>query len=165
MFFASLPYFLLAMLLHEAGHFVAAYACRVTISEFGIGWGRKLWGFRLGQVEYVVRIWPIGAYVRLDLKELQERPLAQQVLVLLAGIIVNLIAAASTTGTVFSLTNYLLAATNMLPLYQQDGWKCGMVMLRGIFSRRSLLVEWTFTIAGSCLSLALMAAAAIKWFH
>jgi len=40
-----------------------------------------------------------------------------------------------------------------------------MVMLRGIFSRRSLLVEWTFTIAGSCLSLALMAAAAIKWFH
>jgi Peptidase family M50 len=165
MFLASLPYFLLAMLLHEAGHYAAAYACRVTISEFGIGWGRRIFGFRFREVEYVIRLWPVGAYVRLDLNELQERPLAQQVLVLLAGIIVNLIAGSLTTGTVFSVTNYLLAATNMLPLYQQDGWKCGMVFLRGIFSRRSLLVEWTFTIAGSALSLALMAAAAIKWFH
>jgi hypothetical protein len=51
--------------------------------------------------------------------------------------------------------NFLLAATNILPLYQQDGWKCGMVMLRGILQRKSALVEWTFTIAGSSLSLAL----------
>jgi membrane-associated protease RseP (regulator of RpoE activity) len=151
-------YFLVALLIHELGHFAAAYACRVTISEFGLGWGRKLFGFRIRQVDYVIRVLPVGAYVRLDLRELQERPLGQQVLVLLAGIIVNLLAASLTAGTSFSVMNSLLAATNLLPLYQQDGWKCGMVMLRAILRRKSSLVEWTFTMAGSVLSLMLMAA-------
>jgi hypothetical protein len=78
--------------------------------------------------------------------------------VLLAGIIANLVAGVATGGTHFSLMNYLLAATNILPLYQQDGWKCGMVMLRGTKRRKSPLIDWTFTIAGSALSLALIAA-------
>jgi len=151
-------YFLIALLIHELGHFAAAYACRVTITEFGLGWGPRLFGFRIRDVDYVIRVLPVGAYVRLDLRELQERPLGQQVLVLLAGIIVNLMAAALTAGTSFSVMNSLLAATNLLPLYQQDGWKCGMVMLRAILRRKSSLVEWTFTIAGSFLSLMLMAA-------
>lgn len=150
-----IPCFLASLLLHEAGHFVAAYACKVTVSEFGVGWGRRLCGFRFRGIDYLIRIWPVGAYVRLNLKELQQRSLGQQVLVLLAGIFVNLLAGALTSGTAFSEMNYMLAATNILPLYQQDGWKCGMVMLRGTFSRRSLLVEWTFTIAGSALSIVL----------
>jgi membrane-associated protease RseP (regulator of RpoE activity) len=155
---AYVPYFLAALLLHEMGHVAAARACRVTISEFGLGWGRKLFGFRINQIDYSIRLLPLGAYVRLDMNELQQRPLAQQVLVLLAGIIVNLLAATATSGTGFSVMNFLLAATNILPLYQQDGWKCGMVMLRGTLRRKSLLVEWTFTIAGSGLSLVLIAA-------
>ena len=154
-----IPYFLVALLLHEIGHFAAARACSVTIREFGLGWGRKLLGFHLNGVDYVIRILPIGAYVRLDLPELQRRPLSHQVLVLLAGIITNLVAAFLTSGTRFGLMNYLLAATNVLPLYQQDGWKCGMVMLRGTFLRKSSLAEWTFTLAGGGLSLTLMAAA------
>lgn len=153
-----LLYFLIALLLHEAGHCVAAYACRVTVSEFGVGWGGRLCGFRIRGVDYVIRVWPMGAYVRLDLNELQMRPLSQQVLVLSAGIIANLIAGAATGGTRFSLMNFLLAATNILPLYQQDGWKCGIVILRGIFRRKTPLVDWTFTIAGSVLTLALIAA-------
>jgi membrane-associated protease RseP (regulator of RpoE activity) len=144
--------FLLALLLHEIGHFAAARACRVSVTEFGVGWGQKLISFRIGGVDYFLRVLPVGAYVRLSLTELQMRPLGQQVLVLLAGIIVNLVAASATAGTKFSTMNYLLAATNILPLYQQDGWKCGMVMLRGLLQRKSLLVEWTFTIAGSSLS-------------
>jgi membrane-associated protease RseP (regulator of RpoE activity) len=158
-----IPYFLVAILLHEIGHFAAARACSVTINEVGFGWGRKLLGFRLYGVDYLIRILPVGAYVRLDLDELRRRPLSQQVLVLLAGIIVNLIVAASTSGTRFGLINYLLAATNVLPLYQQDGWKCGMIMLRGTFQRKSLLPEWTFTLAGGGLSLTLMAAAVFSW--
>jgi membrane-associated protease RseP (regulator of RpoE activity) len=154
-----IPYFLVALLLHEIGHFAAARACSVTISEFGVGWGRKLLGFRHHGVDYVLRILPVGAYVRLDIRELSSRPLSQQVLILLAGIVTNLVVAASATGTRFGLMNYLLAATNVLPLYQQDGWKCGMVMLRGSFQRKSSLAEWTFTLAGGGLSLTLMAAA------
>lgn len=153
-----LPAFVLALVLHEAAHCVAAYACGVKINEMGLGWGRRLFGFRIRKIDYVIRLLPFGAYVRFDLAQLQRRRLSQQVLVFLAGIIANLVAATLTAGTTFSLMNFFLAATNILPLYQQDGWKCGMVMLRGTLQRKSALVEWTFTIAGSVLSLAVIAA-------
>jgi Zn-dependent protease len=134
----------------------------VPVSEFGLGWGSKVWGFSLGGVEYKLHALPVGAYVRMNMAELQRRPLSRQLLVLLAGIIVNSVAAALTAGTPFSMMNLLLAATNLLPLYQQDGWKCGMVILRSLLRRKSSLVEWTFTIAGSSLSLALFVFQALR---
>ena len=151
------------MLIHELGHLAAARACRVPATELGLGWGRRLYSFRLGQVEYKLHLLPIGAYVRLDMEVFHLRPLSQQSFILLAGIIVNLLAAVLTNGTSFSLMNLLLAATNLLPLYQQDGWKCGMVLLRAIMRRKSAMVEWTFTIAGSCLSLVLLIAQALRY--
>ncbi|HEX8845488.1 MAG TPA: site-2 protease family protein [Pyrinomonadaceae bacterium] len=154
--------FFVALLLHEIGHLAAARLCHVPAMEFGLGWGTRLFSFRRGGVEYKLHALPVGAYVRLDMTELQRRVLSQQVLVLLAGIIVNLIAAALTAGTPFGTMNLLLAATNILPLYQQDGWKCGMVMLRALLRRKSAIVEWTFTIAGSCVSLALIAFQALR---
>lgn len=154
--------FFVALLLHEAGHLVAARLCYVPAPEFGLGWGRKLFGFHLGGVEYKLHMLPVGAYVRLDIAELQRCALSQQVFILLAGIIVNLVAAALTMGTPFGTMNLLLAATNILPLYQQDGWKCGMVMLRALLCRKSAVVEWTFTIAGSCISLMLIVFQAVR---
>ena len=90
--------FFVALLIHELGHLLTARVCRVPAPEFGLGWGRKIFGFRCGDVEYKLHALPIGAYVRLDIAELQRRALSQQVLVLLAGIIVNLIAAARLTN-------------------------------------------------------------------
>ena len=156
--------FVCAMLIHELGHLVAARLCKVPAPELGLGWGPKLFGFRAGGVEYKLHALPIGAYVRLDIKELQRRPLAQQTFVLLAGIFVNLAAAVCTQGTWFSLMNYVLAATNLLPFYQQDGWKCGMVILRTLTARRSPLVEWTFTVAGGLLSVGVFVTLALKYF-
>jgi Zn-dependent protease len=150
--------FLVALLIHELGHCIAAFGCNVTVSEFGFGWGRRLCSLHIRGVDFVIRVWPAGAYIRLNLDELRRRSLGQQVLVLLAGIIANLVAGIVTGGTHFSLMNYLLAATNILPLYQQDGWKCGIVILRATMRRKSPLIDWTFTIAGSALSLALIAA-------
>jgi membrane-associated protease RseP (regulator of RpoE activity) len=154
--------FLVALLIHELGHLTAARVCRVPATEFGLGWGRKLFASNFGGVEYKLHALPVGAYVRLDMTELQRRSLSRQVLILLAGIIVNLIVAALTLGTPFGTVNLLLAATNLLPLYQQDGWKCGMVMLRALLRRKSAFVEWTFTVAGSSLSLALIAFQALR---
>ncbi len=154
--------FALAMLIHELGHLVAARACGIPATELGLGWGRRLFGFRAGGVEYKLHALPVGAYVRLDMEELQRRPLVQQVVVLLAGIFVNLGAAWLAAGTRFGVMNLLLAATNLLPLYQQDGWKCGMLMLRALIRRRSALVEWTFTIAGGVMSVALFVAQVVR---
>jgi membrane-associated protease RseP (regulator of RpoE activity) len=141
-----------ALIIHELGHLVAARACCVPVTEFGLGWGRKIFCYRAGGVEYRLHALPVGAYVRLDIEELQRRPLSQQALVLLAGVIVNLLAAAMSGQNRFALINLILAATNLLPIYQQDGWKCGMVMLRAMLKRRNALVEWTFTISGGALS-------------
>ncbi|HEX8474758.1 MAG TPA: site-2 protease family protein [Pyrinomonadaceae bacterium] len=154
--------FAVAMLIHEFGHLLAARVCRVPATELGMGWGRRLFGFHLGGVEYKLHALPIGAYVRIDMAELQRRPLSQQVTVLLAGIMVNLLAAVVAEGTPFGAMNLLLAATNFLPLYQQDGWKCGMVCLRAVLARRSALVEWTFTLVGGGLSLVLFLTQIVK---
>ena len=144
---------IVALIIHELGHLVAARACSVPVREFGLGWGRKLFGFSAGGIEYKLHALPIGAYVRLDIEELQRRPLSQQALVLLAGVIVNLVAATMAGANKFALINLILAATNLLPIYQQDGWKCGMVMLRAMLKGRNALVEWTFTISGGALSI------------
>jgi membrane-associated protease RseP (regulator of RpoE activity) len=149
--------FAIAMLIHELGHLVAAIVCRVRVSELGFGWGPKLIGTKLGPVEYKLHLLPLGAYTKIDIQALTKRPLSQQVFVLLAGIFVNIIAASIAEGTIFGSMNLLLAATNLLPLYQQDGWKCGMVMIRGVLNRKSPLVEWVFTITGAILSVYLFA--------
>lgn len=154
--------FAAAMFIHELGHLAAARICRVPATELGLGWGRCLWRARLLGVEWKIHALPVGAYVRLDMKELQRRRLSAQAFVLLAGILVNLAVALATVGTRFGAMNLLLAATNILPLYQQDGWKCGMVCLRAFVGRKSPLVEWTFTIAGGAVSIALFVAQALR---
>ena len=164
MFIAYVLLFAATMLIHELGHLAAARLCGVPAPELGLGWGPKLCGAKVRGVDFKLHLLPVGAYVRLDMRELQRRPLAQQVFVLLAGVLVNLAAALSTQGTWFSLMNYLLAATNLLPLYQQDGWKCGMVMLRALLERRSALVEWTFTVTGAIVSCTALASLALKYF-
>ena len=164
MFITYVLLFAATMFIHELGHLAAARLCGVRAPELGLGWGPKLFEVSAGGVRFKLHLLPVGAYVRLDMKELQTRPLVQQVFVLLAGVLVNIAAALATQGTWFSLLNYLLAATNLLPFYQQDGWKCGMVMLRALLARRSPLVEWTFTVAGAVVSLSALASLALRYF-
>ena len=155
--------FALTMFIHELGHLLAARLCGIGATELGLGWGPKLFERSVYGVQFKLHLLPVGAYVRLDMRGLQERPLGQQVFVLLAGVMVNLAAALAAQGTWFGLLNYFLAATNLLPLYQQDGWKCGMVMLRALLSRRSSLVEWTFTVAGGFISFTAIASVALRY--
>ncbi len=145
-----------ALVLHEMGHFLAARACRVPITQAGFGWGPKLFGFRVKGVDYQLRLLPIGAFIRMDMSALQRRPLFQQLFVLLAGIAVNLILAAIAWGSFFGTLNLVLAVGNLFPLYQQDGWKSGMVIFRRVFRRTSPLVEWSFTLSAGLLGLLLV---------
>jgi membrane-associated protease RseP (regulator of RpoE activity) len=142
-----------ALVLHEMGHFLAARACRVPVTQAGLGWGPKLFGFRINGVDYQLRLLPVGAYIRMDMSGLQRRPLFQQLFVLLAGIAVNLILAALAWGTFFGTLNLVLALVNLLPFYQQDGWKSGMVIFRRVFRRPSPLVEWSFTLSAGMMGL------------
>ena len=148
--------FACALVLHELGHFLAARACRVRVTQAGLGWGPKLFGFCVKGVDYQLHLLPLGAYIRMDMSGLQKRPLSQQLFVLLAGIAVNLILAAIAWGTFFGTLNLVLGIANLLPLYQQDGWKSGMVFFRRVFKRTSPLVEWSFTLSPGVAGLILM---------
>ena len=146
--------FVAALILHEMGHYVAARMCAVPIKQAGFGWGPKLFGVRVSKVDCQLRLLPVGAYVQMDLVALQSRPLLQQLFVLGAGIGVNLVLCAVTWGSLFSALNLALAIGNLIPLYQLDGWKGGMVIVRSMFGRPSPLVEWMLTLGGGAIALA-----------
>ena len=149
--------FVIALVLHELGHFVAARLCRVKVIEAGLGWGPKLFGAHILGVDYHFRLLPIGAYVRMDMAALQTRPLVQQLFVLLAGIAMNLILGIVGWGSFFGTLNLVLAAANLFPLYQHDGWKSGMVIFRRVFKRPTPLVDWSFTLSAGLMGLMLLA--------
>src|SRR5436190_7692709 len=120
--------FVIALILHELGHLVAARICRVPVTAVGLGWGPALLRVRLINTDCQLGILPIGAYVRMEMDVFRRRSVNQQLLVLTAGVGVNLLLAILTWGSMFSILNLGLAIGNSLPLYQQDGWKSCIVL-------------------------------------
>lgn len=89
---------------HEAGHFFVAKAFRVRVLVFSFGFGRRLFGFRMGDTDYRVSAIPLGGYVRMagdipdenhpsDPHEFLSKPKWQRFLILVAGPAMNLIIA------------------------------------------------------------------------
>jgi membrane-associated protease RseP (regulator of RpoE activity) len=152
-----------AMIVHELGHLLAARTCGIAASELGLGMGPRLAGFRLGSIRFNLRAIPIGSFVMLDGTALKERSVRAQLLVHLGGIIFNVVAGFLTYGTVFGWMNLLLAAGNILPLYQHDGWKCGVVIMRALLRRKSQPAERAFTFSGGFVSL-VIAWAVVRMF-
>jgi membrane-associated protease RseP (regulator of RpoE activity) len=146
--------FVAALVLHELGHYIAARVCGVPIKQAGFGWGPKLFGVRVSEVDCQLRMLPVGAYIQMDMVALQARPLLQQLFVLGAGIAVNLTLCVLTWGSLFGALNLALAIGNIVPFYQLDGWKSGMVICRRMFGRPSPLVEWVLTLGGGAIALA-----------
>jgi len=52
----------LVVLVHEVGHFVAARRAGILVTEFAIGMGPKLFGFRRGETLYTIRVLPLGGF-------------------------------------------------------------------------------------------------------
>ena len=53
------------ILVHELGHFLAAKLFRVRVLTFSIGFGRRLFGLKLGDTDYRVSVLPLGGYVKM----------------------------------------------------------------------------------------------------
>ena len=66
---------LVAVLIHESGHFLSAKAFGIKVEEFFVGFGPRLWSFRRGETEYGVKALPLGGYVRIaGMNPFQETP-------------------------------------------------------------------------------------------
>ena len=99
----------------------------------------------------------------MDMIALQRRPFVQQLFVLGGGIGVNLVLSILAWGTLFGALNLALVIGNLIPVYQLDGWKSGMVIVRKIFGRPSPLVEWILTLGGGAIALAVLVRAFLNF--
>jgi membrane-associated protease RseP (regulator of RpoE activity) len=89
---------LFIILIHEAGHYVAARAFGFKVQEYFVGFGPRLWSFRRGEIEYGLKAILIGGYVKIagmnpyepvvpeDLpRAYGSKPIWQRALVIFAG--------------------------------------------------------------------------------
>jgi membrane-associated protease RseP (regulator of RpoE activity) len=91
--------FILMIIIHEGGHFVAARAFGMKVTEFFVGFGPMLWSTQRGETEYGVKLIPLGGYVRIigmnpfedvepdeEGRTYRQAPFWQKSIVILAGI-------------------------------------------------------------------------------
>ena len=145
-----------ALLIHELGHLGAARLCRVRAKELALGLGPALLRVNLGGLTFSLRALPLGSFVRLDGSELSERATGQKLLVHTGGVLSNALVGVLFLSHPFGWLNLLIAAGNLLPLYQHDGWKCGVVLVRALLRRESRPAERVFTFSGGFLSLLIL---------
>ncbi len=55
----------LVVIVHEAGHFLAARAVGITVEVFSVGWGKKMFGIVRGDTEYRISWIPLGGFVKM----------------------------------------------------------------------------------------------------
>lgn len=60
----ALLLFVAMILVHELGHYWASRRCRIAVAEFALGFGPRLFGVVRGDMEWTVRLIPLGGYVR-----------------------------------------------------------------------------------------------------
>ncbi len=91
--------FCIIVAIHEFGHFAVAKLCRVTVHEFSIGMGPKIFGFTKKETSYSLRLLPLGGYVKLegedgessDPNAFGNKKAWQRFLILAAGAFMNLL--------------------------------------------------------------------------
>lgn len=58
--------FLILIIIHEFGHFIAAKLLGVRVNEFAIGFGPKLLKWGKGETKYAVNLIPLGGYCAME---------------------------------------------------------------------------------------------------
>ena len=86
---------------HELGHYAVAKFLGIRVKVFSLGFGHRLIGFRRGDTEYRVSVFPLGGYVKMagenyseeltgDEDEFLSRPKLHRFAVAAAGPILNI---------------------------------------------------------------------------
>jgi membrane-associated protease RseP (regulator of RpoE activity) len=57
---------LLSVMIHEFGHYITAKRYGMRVSEFFLGFGKRLWSFTRGETEFGLKAIPAGGYCRIE---------------------------------------------------------------------------------------------------
>lgn len=57
---------LTSVMFHELGHFLTARKFGMRVSEFFVGFGRRIWSVTRGETEYGIKAIPAGGYCRIE---------------------------------------------------------------------------------------------------
>ena len=85
--------------IHEFGHFLFAKLFHMTVEEFSIGFGKKIFQKEYKGTKYSLRLIPFGGYVAIEGEEgksedknaFSNRPCMQRIIVLVMGVVFNAI--------------------------------------------------------------------------
>ncbi len=58
--------FLVLIIIHEFGHFIAAKLLGVRVNEFAVGFGPRLFGKQWGETKYAFNLIPLGGYCAME---------------------------------------------------------------------------------------------------
>ncbi len=96
---------------HELGHFLAAKWADVRVERFAIGFFREIFGFTWGETRYSFNILPLGGYVKMlgqedfedkeeelrvkdDPRAFSNKPVGKRMIIVSAGVVMNVLFAA-----------------------------------------------------------------------
>ena len=126
---------LVAIFLHELGHFSTARWTGMKATQFFIGFGPRVWSFRRGETEYGVRALPLGAFVRIigmnnmddvepedEDRTYRSKSFPRRLLVISAGSIMHMLLAIVLLFTVYVVDGEVVA---------RDGAEIGFVEQTG----------------------------------
>jgi regulator of sigma E protease len=110
---ASMAFVLgIMIVIHELGHHLVAKLFGVRVETFSVGFGKRLFGFRMGGTDYRLSALPFGGYVKMagenpmeqrsgDPGEFMSHPRWQRILIAIAGPAMNIVLAVGLLTAVF----------------------------------------------------------------
>jgi len=57
---------LLSVMVHEFGHYITARKFNFQVTEFFLGFGKRIWSYRRGETEYGIKAIPAGGYCKIS---------------------------------------------------------------------------------------------------
>lgn len=151
--------FILLIVIHEFGHFIAAKAARVKVNEFAVGFGPKIFGRKWGETYYRFNIIPLGGYCAMEGEDEQSsEPRAfcnakawKRFIIVIAGAAFNILLGLILSAIILS-SQSLLSTTTVAKFDEgaksaQSGLKVGDKIV-AVDSRRVFTVydlSYTFT--------------------
>ncbi|MDH3205263.1 MAG: RIP metalloprotease RseP [Gemmatimonadota bacterium] len=136
---------------HELGHFGAAKLVGIEVQRFSIGLGPKVFGFKMGETDYVLSAIPLGGYVKMggmddevmerveggapetprvpSERDFDSKPIWARTFVISAGVIMNMLFAFATYTFVAAQWGIPGNATTRIGQIEATGLPAGAELL------------------------------------